>query len=73
LAGGILAFLGLENLPEILPVFLAIAVSNFIYVAMADLVPTLHKQTLARATIQQIVMIGAGVWVMSEALGASHR
>jgi len=45
LAGGILAYFGLEHVHDSLPYFLALAASSFIYVAVADLIPTLHKKT----------------------------
>jgi zinc and cadmium transporter len=32
-----------------------------IYVAVADLIPSLHKRTELRATIQQMLLIGLGV------------
>ena len=32
-----------------------------IYVAVADLIPGLHKRTELRATLQQVLLIGAGV------------
>jgi zinc and cadmium transporter len=35
----------LAGLHDSLPYFLAIASSSFIYIAVADLIPTLHKKT----------------------------
>jgi len=61
LAGGVLAYFSLAHLHDALPYFLAVAASSFIYVAVADLIPTLHKKTHARSTLQQMLLILAGV------------
>ncbi|MDO9450075.1 MAG: ZIP family metal transporter, partial [Rugosibacter sp.] len=34
---------------------------SMIYVAVADLIPGLHKRTDIKATVQQILLIGAGI------------
>jgi len=49
------------NAPEILPYVLAFAAGNFLYVAMADLIPTLHRGTLDRNAVRQLILIGLGV------------
>jgi len=42
--GGVLAYFSLEDLHNSLPYFLALAASSFIYIAVADLIPSLHKK-----------------------------
>lgn len=42
--GGVLAYYSLEDLHDVLPFFLALASSSFIYIAVADLIPSLHKK-----------------------------
>ncbi len=59
--GGVLAYYFLADLHQVLPYFLALAASSFIYIAVADLIPTLHKKTEFKATAYQIVLIAAGV------------
>jgi zinc and cadmium transporter len=59
--GGVLAYFSLETLHEKLPYFLALAASSFIYIAVADLIPSLHKRTDIKTSLQQITLIGAGV------------
>jgi len=59
--GGLLAYFSLGNLHAALPYVLAIAASSFIYVAVADLIPTLHKKTRGSETLRQLVLISAGV------------
>lgn len=63
--GGVLAYYGLEDLHTILPFFLALAASSFIYIAVADLIPSLHKKTDIKTALQQIVLIFTGVLVIS--------
>jgi len=43
------------------PVLLALAAASMIYVAVADLIPGLHKRTEIRATVQQVLLIAAGI------------
>jgi zinc and cadmium transporter len=59
--GGVIAYFWLENLQQYLPYFLALAASSFIYIAVADLIPSLHKKTDIKASLQQISLIIAGV------------
>ncbi|MCX7086103.1 MAG: ZIP family metal transporter [Methylococcales bacterium] len=59
--GGVLAYFSLEDLHESLPFFLALAASSFIYIAVADLIPSLHTKTDIKTSLQQIALIVAGV------------
>ena len=70
--GGVLAYYSLEDLHNILPFFLALASSSFIYIAVADLIPSLHKKTDIKTSLQQIVLILAGVLVISSLHGLAH-
>ncbi|MCL7420807.1 MAG: ZIP family metal transporter [Methylobacter sp.] len=59
--GGVLAYFSLGDLHDSLPYFLALAASSFIYIAVADLIPSLHKKTDMKTSLQQIALILAGV------------
>lgn len=76
MVGGILAYYSLEHIHGWLPYILALAASSFIYIAVADLIPSLHQKTTARAAFQQISLIVAGVlviyWAHSQAEIAGH-
>ena len=61
LVGGILAYFALSHMQQLVPVFLALAAASMIYVAVADLIPGLHKRTELRATAQQVLLIAAGI------------
>jgi zinc and cadmium transporter len=41
--------------------FIALAAASMIYVAVADLIPGLHKRPELRATLSQSVLIALGV------------
>ena len=61
LVGAVIAYYSLQSMQNILPYILAIAASSFIYIAVADLIPGLHKKTELRETLQQITLIALGV------------
>lgn len=71
--GGVLAYYSLEDLHDILPFFLALASSSFIYIAVADLIPSLHKKTDIKTSIHQIILILAGVTVICLLQGIAHN
>jgi zinc and cadmium transporter len=62
-AGGILGAAGMvaagRLLPQALPYVLAFAAGNFLYVAMADLIPDLHRGGVGGT--RQVLLIAAGV------------
>lgn len=70
--GGVLAYFGLDDLHSKLPYFLALAASSFIYIAVADLIPSLHKKTDMKTSLQQIALIAAGVLVICSLHNATH-
>jgi zinc and cadmium transporter len=70
--GGVLAYYSLEGLQDSLPYFLAMAASSFIYIAVADLIPSLHKKTDIKTSLQQIALILAGVTLIVSLHGVAH-
>ncbi len=70
--GGVLAYYSLSDAQALLPYVLAIAASSFIYVAVADLIPGLHRRSRALETVQQAALIGAGVLVITLAHSTLH-
>jgi len=59
--GGVTAYFFLSQMTQIIPYLLAVAASSFIYIAVADLIPGLHKKVDVSTTVQQVVLILAGV------------
>ena len=70
--GGVLAYFSLEDMHDSLPYFLALAASSFIYIAVADLIPSLHKKTDMKTSLQQIALIAAGVFLICTMHGIAH-
>ncbi len=58
-AAGMLFFA--QSMPALLPYVLAFAAGNFLYVAMADLIPSLHRGGLDAGGVRQVVLISAGI------------
>lgn len=61
LVGGVLAYFALQSVQSIVPTLLSLAAASMIYVAVADLIPGLHKRVALRDTVQQVVLIVLGV------------
>jgi zinc and cadmium transporter len=61
LVGGVLAYFALQSMQSVVPTLLALAAASMIYVAVADLIPGLHKQTQLRDTVEQVVLIALGI------------
>jgi zinc and cadmium transporter len=61
IVGGVLAYFALDSMREWVPYTLAIAAASMIYVAVADLIPGLHKRAELGATAQQVLLIALGV------------
>ena len=70
--GGVLAYFSLGVAQAALPYVLAVAASSFIYIAVADLIPGLHKRLEPRVTLEQVLLIGAGVLTIHFAHAALH-
>jgi zinc and cadmium transporter len=69
LLGGLLAYSLLVHLQELVPSLLGIAAASMLYVAVADLIPGLHRRPELKATVQQVVLIALGVgsiWVAGQ-------
>jgi zinc and cadmium transporter len=62
--GAIAACVSFDLLPRMLPYFLALAAASFLYVAMADLIPGLHRGRTDAGSMRQILLIGAGIATM---------
>ena len=62
--GALVAFVAFDFLPTMRPYCLALAAASFLYVAMADLIPGLHRGRTDAASMRQILLIGAGIGTM---------
>jgi zinc and cadmium transporter len=61
IVGAVAMYTAADQLPATLPYVLALAAGSFLYVAMADLIPDLHRGQIDIGSIRQVLLIGAGV------------
>jgi zinc and cadmium transporter len=61
IAGGVAAYFALQSVEHWIPPLLGLAAASMLYVAVADLIPGLHKRPELQATLQQVVLIALGV------------
>ena len=59
--GGVLAYFTLQIAESLVTPLLALAAASMLYVAVADLIPGLHRRPELAATAQQVVLIGLGI------------
>jgi zinc and cadmium transporter len=61
LPGVLVGWFWLAEVRQAIPYVLAVSAASFIYIAVADLVPTLHRRSGARAFASQSLLILAGI------------
>ncbi|HYU69179.1 MAG TPA: ZIP family metal transporter [Burkholderiales bacterium] len=69
LIGALLAYFTLQAAQEWIGTVLALAAASMIYVAVADLIPGLHRRPELHATAQQVALIALGValiWLVGD-------
>jgi zinc and cadmium transporter len=63
--GALAAYFALAGMQQALPTVLAIAAASLLYVAVADLIPSLHRRPEPIETAKQSALIGAGIGVIA--------
>jgi zinc and cadmium transporter len=63
--GGIAAYFGLSKAQQALPYALAVAAAGFLYIAVAGLIPGLHRRADPRTSLAQVILMGLGVAVIA--------
>ena len=61
LVGAAAAYVFLDSVPRLAPYFLAFATASFLYVAMSDLIPDLHRGSLDDNAARQVLLVSAGI------------
>jgi len=72
-AGALLAYFAISEVRQWIPEILAVAAAGMLYVAVADLIPGLHRRTAGRETLAQVAFIALGIatiWAIHE--GVAH-
>jgi zinc and cadmium transporter len=59
--GGVLAYFFLEKAHTAMPYLLVIAASSFIYIAVSDLIPQMHRRPHWAESLRQTILIACGV------------
>jgi zinc and cadmium transporter len=70
--GGIAAYFGLSSTQQALPYALALAAAGFLYIAVAGLIPGLHRRADPRTSAAQVLLMGMGVGVIALAESLTH-
>jgi len=70
--GGLIAYFALGSAMELLPYAIAVAAACFLYVAVADLIPGLHRRVSPRESVAQVVLITLGIAAIAFAEAHAH-
>jgi len=65
LVGGVAGYFALAEMQQLLPTVLAIAAASLLYVAVADLIPSLHRRPEPLETAKQMLLIGLGIAIIA--------
>jgi zinc and cadmium transporter len=71
-AGGLAAFAALRRVEGVLPYILAVAAAGFLYIAVAGLIPDLHRRVDLRGSVAQLIGIAAGAGLIAWAEHLAH-
>lgn len=72
MVGGVLGYFALSRVQQVLPYALGVSAACLLYVAVADLIPGLHRKVDLKTSVLQVILIGLGVLLVAgvEALQA---
>jgi zinc and cadmium transporter len=73
IVGGVAAYFGLQRAIGALPYALALAAAGFLYIAVAGLIPGLHRRADPRTSLAQVILMGLGVWTIAWAESLAHQ
>jgi zinc and cadmium transporter len=60
-AGALLGYSTVSVVPGLRPFILAFSSASMLYIAMSDLIPDLHRGTVDRNSLRQVLLIAAGI------------
>ncbi len=73
LVGALAGYFALAKMQQALPIALAVAASSLLYVAVADLIPSLHRRPEPLETAKQLLLIFLGITVIGLAHAGLER
>lgn len=62
--GGVVGYFALRSALGVLPYAICVAAASLLYVAVADLIPGLHRRVDPKASVAQVVLITLGILVV---------
>jgi zinc and cadmium transporter len=65
LPGGVLAYFWLAGTQQAVPYVLALSAASFIYIATADLIPSLNREQTSASSLRQFLLLVAGIATIS--------
>ena len=71
--GAIAAYYGLRQAMGVLPYALAFAAAGFLYIAVAGLIPGLHRRSDPRTSATQVILIALGIALIAGAERLTHQ
>jgi zinc and cadmium transporter len=72
LAGAGLAYVAVGEVQQVVPFVLALSAASFVYIGVADLIPTLHRDTHPASGVEQLVLVVAGVALIATLRSVFH-
>jgi zinc and cadmium transporter len=73
LVGAFIAYLTVGNVSQIMPYLLAFSAASFLYIGIADLIPTLNRDTHPASGLKQFALVMGGVIVIAALRAANHE
>jgi zinc and cadmium transporter len=64
IVSGVAAYYTLDSVRSLIPYALAFSASSFLYIALADLIPEMHRKTSLKASISQVLLIALGILII---------
>ncbi|MBL8378762.1 MAG: ZIP family metal transporter [Burkholderiales bacterium] len=70
--GGVLGYFALDAASHLVPFVVVLAAASFIYIAVADLIPWMHRRSKTESSGWQILMVSAGVGLIAVTHHLAH-
>lgn len=61
---GVIAYFMLESVKTLIPHALAFSASSFLYIALAELIPEMHRKTSFKSSLTQVALILLGILII---------
>ena len=61
---GVASFYTLDTIRSMIPYTLAFSASSFLYIALADLIPEMHRKTTLKDSFSQVLLIVTGILII---------